>query len=97
MTSAENIRTAKAYLRRKYSENVEGLKALADTIAEGAFEAVTLTGNAYEGGSASGQITFAPMEYLAAVEELISELDPTAPQPAPLVMHSTFAHRPVQT
>lgn len=97
MTSAERILTAKKYLRRKYATDLPGLKALAESVAEGAFEAVTLTGNGYEGGNAQGQITFEPMEYLGAVEDIIAELDEDAPAPASLVMHSDFSSRPVQT
>jgi hypothetical protein len=97
MTSAERITAAKKYLRRTYAENLPGLKALAETIAAGAFEAVTITGNNYEGGGATGQITFEPLEYLSAVEDVIADLDPDAPAPASLVMHATFGHRPVLT
>lgn len=98
MTSAERILAAKKYLRRKYVEDVAGLKALAETIASGAFEFVTITGNSYEGGSANGQISFEPLEYLSAIEDIIAELDPDGvPAPAPLVMHSDFGCRPVLT
>jgi hypothetical protein len=97
MTSAEKINTAKSYLRRKYATNVQGLKALAEQVATGAFEAVTITGNGYEGGTAQGQLTFEPMEYLAACEQLIQELDEDAPQPPSLVMHSDFSCRRVET
>lgn len=98
MTYAERILAAKKYLRRKYVEDVDGLKTLAETIALGAFEAVTITGNAYEGGSANGLISFERLAYLSAVEDVIAELDPdNVPAPAPMVMHSSFAHRPVCT
>jgi len=98
MTSTEQILVAKKYLRRKYANDATGLRLLADTIATGAFEAVTITGNSYEGGSASGQITFEPLAYLSAVEDVIAEIDPdNVPAPAPMVMESTFCHRPVLT
>jgi hypothetical protein len=97
MTSAERIVAAKKYLRRKYAADLDGLKTLADSIATGAFEAVTITGNQYEGGGADGQITFEPLEYLAAVEDVIADIDPAAPAPASLVMHSDFSQRPVTT
>ena len=97
MTSAEKISTAKSYLRRKYKDDVPGLKALADQVATGAFEAVTITGNAYEGGNAQGAITFEPMEYLAGVEAVIRELDPYDSDAGDSTMHSTFACRRVET
>jgi hypothetical protein len=93
MTSADRIQAAKRDLRRKYSENVDGLKALADKVAEGAFEAVTITGSGYEGADDSGQITFEPMEYIAALEDLISDLDPDSPQPANMRVESDFSQR----
>lgn len=97
MTSADRIQAAMRYLRRKYAADLPGLKSLADQVATGAFDAVTITGNAYEGGNASGLLTFEPLEYLSAVESLIAEIDPDAPQPAALVMHSDFSTRPVLT
>lgn len=97
MTSADRIQAAMRYLRRKYAANIPGLKALADQVAVEAFDAVTITGNGYEGGNASGMLTFERLEYLSAVENLICELDPDAPQPAALVMYSDFSSRPVQT
>lgn len=97
MTSAERIWAAKSYLRRKYKDNVDGLKTLADQVASSGFDAVTITGNGYEGNNASGQITFEPLEYLSAIEAIIAELDPDSPQPGPLLMHSDFSERPVET
>lgn len=93
MTSAERIHAAKRYLRRVYANNVPGLEALATSVATSAFESVTITGSGYEGGSDTGVITFEPLEYLSALEDLISELDPTAPQPASTTIHTTFAQR----
>lgn len=97
MTTAERILAAKKYLRRKYAGNLPGLKALAEQVAESAFDAVTITGNSYEGGNAAGQISFEPLEYLSAVEDVIAEMDSSAANVAPLVMHSSFAYRPVLT
>ncbi len=93
MTSADRISAAKRYLRRKYATNLAGLKTLADTVAGGAFESVTITGSGYEGGNDTGQITFEPMEYLAALEEIIAEMDSTVPQPASMCIESDFSYR----
>jgi len=72
-----SIQTAKRYLRRKYADNIPGLKQLAeDVVRNGAFDAVTITGNVYEGGSGQGQLTFSPIAYLEAIESLLAELDP---------------------
>jgi hypothetical protein len=82
MDDASKLLTAKQYLRRKYSADLPGLKALAETIAGGAFEAVTITGNQFEGQQAQGALVFPAIMYLAAIEALIIELDPatiTAP------------------
>ena len=97
MTSGEKIVAAKKYLRRKYQNNVQGLKELADKVATDAFEAVTITGNAYEGGSAQGVLVFSSIEYLGAIEDLIAEFDPEVPQPDPMIIYSDFSSRPVQT
>lgn len=96
MTSGERILAAKKYLRRKYANDLPGLKALAESVADGAFDAVTITGNSYEGGSASGQVSFEPLEYLSAVEDIIEEMDDSGAA-SPMVMLSSFAHRPVLT
>lgn len=93
MTSADRVATAKKYLRRKYQGNVAGLKTLVDTIAEDAFETVTITGSGYEGGNDSGQITFEKLEYLSALEDVISEMDSTVPQPAATCVLSDFSQR----
>lgn len=98
MTSADRILAATKYLRRKYAGKLEDLKILAESVAAGAFDKVTITGNAYEGGSASGEVTFAALEYLSAVEDVIADMDDSvAALAAPMVMHATFAHRPVLT
>jgi hypothetical protein len=97
VTSVDRVAVAKRYLRRKYADDVEGLKALAESVAVGAFTSVTITGNGYEGGSATGQITFEPLEYLAAVEGVIAELDEDAPQDGASTVLSDFSQRPVMT
>ncbi|MBC7366753.1 MAG: hypothetical protein H7343_08055 [Undibacterium sp.] len=88
MDDASRIATATQYLRRKYAGDLIGLKRLADTIAtNGAFESVTITGQGFEGGQASGALTFEPMAYLGAVEALILELDPTGTPGGPAPTH----------
>lgn len=93
MTSAAKIATVQAYLRRKYADNVDGLKALADQVATEATSAVTITGSSYEGASDTGVLTFEPIAYLAALEGLIAEMDPDSPQPAPSSVESDFSYR----
>ena len=84
MDDADRIDAYKTYLRRKYAEDLPGLKTLADElIANGALDEVTITSNSFEGGSAQGQVAFDPMAKLKAVEEIIAELDDDAPLPAP--------------
>jgi len=73
----------KQYLRRTFSANVPGLRALADQFVAELADTVTITAQAFEGGSHSGQITMPPGLRLKAVEEVIIELDSagTAPRP----------------
>ncbi len=74
--AAQNIANAKKYLRRKYAADLTGLRALADTVATEALgDAVTLTGQSFEGASHSGQLVFPRIDYLAAIEDVIRELD----------------------
>lgn len=91
---ASAIETAKQYLRLKYlvtpATSTTGpvyttpaLRALADLVAEGAFEQVTITGQTFEGGSHQGQVVFPRMDYLRAVLELIAEADPAGTPQAP--------------
>lgn len=96
MDDAARIETAKRYLRRTYYNNVNGLKELAERIwnQHGAVDAVTITGQTFEGGQAQGQLTFEPLAYLAAVEELIAELDPdNTPPERPNVTVAQFGPR----
>jgi hypothetical protein len=85
----DNIYSAKLYLRRKYAADPSSLKQLADQIAACAFDAVTLTGQAFEGGSHSGQVTFPRLDYLRAIEEVIAELD-TSATPSPATATSAY-------
>lgn len=97
MDSASNLATAKQYLRRKFSDNLPALKALADQVAgEALGESVTLTGQTFEGGSHTGVLTFPRMDYLRAIESLIAELDPTVPVAPPRVVFADFGGSPAQ-
>ena len=98
MDDAARIEIAKQYLRRRYLNDVAGLKALANRIAESAFATVTITGNTFEGGSAQGTVTFEKLAYLGAVEALIVELDPdNAPVVPPAGRIMDFSQRCVET
>lgn len=96
MDDDARIATVMQYLRRKYENNVAGLKALAESIATTGLEAVTITGHAAEGASVQGQLTFEPLAYLAAVEAMILELDPdntpAAPGGGTVIDFSTRSH-----
>lgn len=91
MDDASNIATAADYLRR--TKTLAELKALMAKVGEEALgETVTLTGNSFEGGTASGVITFPRMAYLSAIMAIIDELDPTnAPTRAPTQSHADFS------
>jgi len=78
--SRVNIDVWKRRFRRKYASNLAGLSTLSDEIASEAGEVVTITATNMEGGSGSGVVTGNKLEMLAAVEELLSELDPSAPR-----------------
>lgn len=74
-TTATALAAYKQYLRRTYASNVPGLRALAEQLVAELTDNVTITSQTFEGGSHSGQITMPPGLKLAAVEELIIELD----------------------
>lgn len=81
--SRTQIEIWKRRFRRKFTENVEGLETLSDQIAAEAGEVVTFTSTSEDGESAGGVVTGNKLEMLAAVEELIFELDPPeTPPPA---------------
>lgn len=82
MIDAEKLDYVKRYLRR--TKTLAELKTLADTVFETATDTVTLTSNNYEGGGASGQVTFEKALIGAAIEDLIAEQDTdvAAAQPA---------------
>jgi hypothetical protein len=83
MESAAKIATLKQGLRLKYTGNPDGLRALWSRVFDESTEFVELTGNAYEGGSASGTHILHRLEYLAAVQDILAELAPTTTPSAP--------------
>lgn len=78
------------YLRRTYYLpatqlwNVPALRAIATKAYEEASEQVTIISSGSELGSTTGQITFDKWLLIAAVEQLLLEVDPTnTPAPPP--------------
>ena len=98
MDDAARIEVVKQYLRRKYTggttDGLKMLKSLADDVFNAATDPVTLTGQSFDGGSHSGQITFEKMAYLSAIEAVISELDTStaALPPPPDRAYARFQH-----
>jgi hypothetical protein len=72
---SEKIAGVKSYLRR--NKTLVELKALADSTFASATEEVTITSIGTEGSNTSGQVSFPKWLLLQALEELISELDPS--------------------
>jgi hypothetical protein len=73
------IETDKAYLRRTYGNDTNGLtelKTYATTLYNAAPDDVELTGATFEGGSGAGQISNNLRLRRIAIEELIVERDP---------------------
>lgn len=98
MDDAAKIREVSRYLRRKYATDIDGLKALIDGIAEGGFEAVSITGQSYEGSNVQGQLVFEPLAYLKAAQDVLAELDPTnTPDDPPGVTHADFSRSAILT
>ena len=64
---------------RKYKDNLAGLKTLSDSLAVEAEDVVTLTNFNEDGQAGGGQVTGNKMEMLAAAEDVIAEMDDTAP------------------
>lgn len=83
MESAAKIATLKQGLRIRYTANPTGLRALWERVFSESTEFVELTGNSYEGGSASGTHILHRLEYLAAVQDVLSELAPITTPAAP--------------
>jgi hypothetical protein len=83
MESAAKIAVLKQGLRMQYSANPPGLRALWQRVFAESTEYVEITGNAYEGGSASGAHILHRLEYLAAVQDVLAEIDPAGTPSAP--------------
>lgn len=82
MDSAAKINTLKQGLRMKYRNDTTGLRALWQTVFAGSTEFVEITGTSFEGGSTNGVQVLDRLEYLAAVQAVLLELDPdTTPAP----------------
>lgn len=85
MTDADKKNALRAYLRRKYARDVPGLRALSDELVlKGALDPVTITSLSAEGGSGTGVLTSDPLLLLGVIEEVLTEIDPEAPQPLAL-------------
>lgn len=92
MDTASRISTAKDYLRRKYAVDPAGLRALMDNVAVEATDDVIITGQSFEGGSHTGQLTFERMAYLRAIMDVLDEVDPdNAPTREPTIQHADFS------
>lgn len=72
----------KLKLRRKYASDLPGLKTLSDEVFAKATQTVTITSLSAEGESSAGEITCSRSTLLQAIEEVILELDDTAPRPS---------------
>jgi hypothetical protein len=84
MDDTAKIETAKDMFRLDYSQNAPGLRALIDKIKNnGALEAVTITGDSFEGRSHQGQLTFHPTALLRAALDIYYELSPEGTLPEP--------------
>ena len=69
--ASPNIGGIKQWLRFK---SLSDLQALSNTIAALAVEEVTITGTAADGGSASGEVAFPRLDYLACIMDVRREL-----------------------
>lgn len=83
MESAAKIAVLKQGLRIQYTSDPAALRVLWSRVFNESTEFVELTGNAYEGGSASGTHILHRLEYLAAVQDILAELDPPSTPSAP--------------
>lgn len=77
LSSSAKIRILEDNLRIRFKapNDLAGLRALFTTVSAGATRYVEITGNGYEGGSASGQILLERLEYLDAVQRILVEMD----------------------
>lgn len=98
MESAAKIAVLKQGLRMKYATDATGLRALWQRVFEESTEFVEITGNAYEGGSASGTHILHRLEYLAAVQDVLAEIAPaTTPSAPPPGTYADYRANWVQT
>lgn len=103
MDESQQTAVVARYLRRKYASDRVGLQKLIDEIAaNGALDAVTLTGSAFEGDSKQGQLTFHPLAYLDSAMTVLAELEeavgltpPSTPPIGGALMD--YSCRPVET
>lgn len=79
-TDPNLLRALKSRLRRVYASNLAGLRAESDRVFALATEAVTLTSHNFTDGGASGELTCPRGLYLAALEDVLAELDTDAPR-----------------
>jgi hypothetical protein len=93
LSSSAKIRILEDNLRIRFLApgDIYGLRALFLEVSSGATRFVEITGNGYEGGSASGQIVLERLEYLDAVQRLLREMDPTLDAAFNEAPASTFA------
>lgn len=83
MPADPNLSSAlQQYLRRTYASNLNGLRVLAEQTFAQATEAVTITQQSFEGGASTGTITCPRAVLLQAIEDVLLELDDTAPRPS---------------
>lgn len=94
MTDADRIETYTQFLRIKYADDVEGLRALVLELGEQAATSVVVTASGFEGEQSSGQLVLEPMARLKAAQDVLAELDPTGtPAERPNYTYARF--RPV--
>ena len=75
------IERCKNFYRRKFPNDLVGLKAEADRVFAASFDEVTVTTTGFEGGHVGGQVKFNKAYAHVALEELIEELEPTTLPP----------------
>lgn len=77
LSSSAKIRILENNLRIRFKAvgDLDGLRKLFQQVSAGATRYVEITGNGYEGGSASGQILLERLEYLDACQRILVEMD----------------------
>jgi hypothetical protein len=78
MTDADKILICRRFLRGEYKDRLAELKTLYQTTFATATEEVTLTSTSFEGGMTGGQMKFDKMILLAAIGDLLADVDPDA-------------------